>query len=129
MVIRYVGLKGGPGMPEMLSVTAAVIGKGLGGDVALMTDGRFSGGTHGFVIGHIAPEAQVSGPIAFLKDGDLIKIDSVAQCIDMLVSAEKMAERMIGWKERPHRHQSGVLYKFAKLVSSAARGAMTDRDI
>ena len=129
MVIRYVGPKGGPGMPEMLSVTAAVIGKGLGGDVALLTDGRFSGGTHGFVIGHIAPEAQVGGPIAFLKDGDLIKIDSVAQRIDMLVSAEEMAERMIGWKERPLRHQSGVLYKFAKLVSSAARGAMTDRDM
>jgi dihydroxy-acid dehydratase len=81
------------------------------------------------VIGHIAPEAQVGGPIAFVKDGDLIKIDSVAQRIDMLVSAEELAERQTGWKERPLRHQSGVLYKFAKLVSSAARGAMTDRDI
>jgi dihydroxy-acid dehydratase len=128
IVIRYVGPKGGPGMPEMLSVTAAVIGKGLGGDVALMTDGRFSGGTHGFVIGHISPEAQVGGPIALLKNGDQVTIDSSTQRIDMHVAPEEIARRKEAWSAPPYRYQSGVLYKFSKLVTSAATGAMTDRE-
>ncbi|MFS1511266.1 dihydroxy-acid dehydratase [Chengkuizengella sp. SCS-71B] len=126
IVIRYTGPKGGPGMPEMLSVTAIVIGKGLGGDVALMTDGRFSGGTHGFVVGHVAPEAQVGGPIGLLEEGDMITIDSETQEIKMDVSEEEMEERKQQWKERPLRYSRGVLNKYARLVSSASKGAVTD---
>ncbi|NBI28450.1 dihydroxy-acid dehydratase [Chengkuizengella marina] len=126
IVIRYTGPKGGPGMPEMLSVTAIVIGKGLGGDVALMTDGRFSGGTHGFVVGHVAPEAQVGGPIGLLEEGDLVTIDSETQEIKMDVSEEEMNKRKEQWKERPLRYSRGVLNKYARLVSSASKGAVTD---
>jgi dihydroxy-acid dehydratase len=126
IVIRYAGPKGGPGMSEMLSVTAIVIGKGLGGDIALITDGRFSGGTHGFVVGHVAPEAQVGGPIALLKEGDLITIDSETQELSVGVSAEEMAARLQDWKEPPLRYSRGVLNKYARLVSSASKGAVTD---
>jgi len=126
IVIRYEGPKGGPGMPEMLKVTAAVTGAGLGKDVAMITDGRFSGGTHGFVIGHITPEAQVGGPIALVRDGDLITIDAVANSIDVAVSAADLAQRRQGWQAPPYKHTRGVLHKYVKLVSSASLGCVTD---
>lgn len=126
IVIRYVGPKGGPGMPEMLSISAIVIGKGLGGKVSLITDGRFSGGTHGFVVGHISPEAQVGGPIALLKEGDLITIDSEREELSVVVSEEEMVLRGKSWVEPPLRYQRGVLSKYARLVSSASTGAVTD---
>jgi dihydroxy-acid dehydratase len=126
IVIRYSGPKGGPGMPEMLSISAIVIGKGLGGDVSLITDGRFSGGTHGFVVGHISPEAQIGGPIALLQEGDIITIDSETQEISMNVSDEELAIRRQSWVEPPPRYTRGVLAKYAKQVSSATFGAVTD---
>ncbi|MCC2684479.1 MAG: ilvD 2 [Paenibacillaceae bacterium] len=116
LVIRYCGPKGGPGMPEMLSVTALIVGLGLGGEVALITDGRFSGGSHGFVIGHVAPEAQVGGPIALLKTGDIVKIDAMAE----------LDARAKAWKKPPYKQTRGALGKYARLVSSAAKGAVTD---
>lgn len=127
VVIRYVGPKGGPGMPEMLSVTSAVVGKGLGNDVALLTDGRFSGGTHGFVVGHIAPEAQVGGPIALVQDGDILTIDSQTQILHIDVADEELERRRASWEPKPPRYPHGILGKYAKLVSSAHRGALTDR--
>ena len=129
VVIRYVGPKGGPGMPEMLSVTAMIIGKGLGSDVALMTDGRFSGGSHGFVVGHVSPEAQVGGPIALLHDGDIITIDSVTQDIRFDVTNEELEQRRMDWVKPPQKYTTGVLAKYAKLVSSASLGAVTDLDL
>ncbi|KRE47118.1 dihydroxy-acid dehydratase [Paenibacillus sp. Soil522] len=129
LVIRYAGPKGGPGMPEMLSVTALIIGKGLGGEVALLTDGRFSGGSHGFVVGHVSPEAQVGGPIAFLQEGDLITIDSEAQEIQFNVTPEELEARANHWIKPPLKYKSGVLAKYAKLVSSASKGAVTDLEI
>lgn len=129
LVIRYAGPKGGPGMPEMLSVTAMIVGKGLGSEVALLTDGRFSGGSHGFVVGHIAPEAQVGGPIALLQDGDLITIDSETQEIHFDVTAEELEARAKSWVKPPLKFTSGALAKYARLVSSASRGAVTDLDL
>jgi dihydroxy-acid dehydratase len=126
VVIRYCGPKGGPGMSEMLSITAIIVGKGLGSQVGLITDGRFSGGTHGLVVGHISPEAQVGGPIALVQDGDLITIDSTNQTLSVNVTEEEFARRRQVWVEPPLRYQHGILYKFAKLVSSASRGAVTD---
>ena len=126
LVIRYCGPKGGPGMPEMLSVTALIVGKGLNGEVALLTDGRFSGGSHGFVVGHISPEAQVGGPIALLKNGDIITIDSESQQMMFEVSEEELAARTQAWVQPPLKVKSGVLAKYAKLVSSASKGAVTD---
>ncbi|PYI56205.1 dihydroxy-acid dehydratase [Paenibacillus flagellatus] len=126
LVIRYCGPKGGPGMPEMLSVTAMIVGKGLGGEVALLTDGRFSGGSHGFVVGHIAPEAQVGGPIALLREGDTVTIDSETQSISFDVPDEELQRRRSEWVRPPLKASSGVLYKYAKLVSSASTGAVTD---
>ncbi len=126
IVIRYAGPKGGPGMSEMLAITAIVIGKGLNEKIALLTDGRFSGGTHGFVVGHIAPEAQVGGPIAHIRDGDIITIDSESRALTVDVSEAEFAERRKGWVEPPLRYSRGVLYKYAKQVSSASRGAVTD---
>lgn len=126
IIIRYAGPKGGPGMPEMLAITAIVIGKGLNEKVALITDGRFSGGSHGFVVGHVSPEAQVGGPIAHVRDGDRITIDSVKQEITVDVSDEEMAQRKSSWQAPPYRYQKGVLYKYAQLVSSASKGAVTD---
>jgi dihydroxy-acid dehydratase len=126
LVIRYTGPKGGPGMPEMLSISGMLVGKGLGEEVALLTDGRFSGGTHGFVIGHVAPEAQVGGPIALLKDGDMITIDSEKQELSVDISPEEMEKRRKEWKEPPLKYTKGILAKYARLVSSASKGAVTD---
>lgn len=126
VVIRYAGPKGGPGMSEMLSISAIIVGKGLGEKVGLLTDGRFSGGTHGLVVGHVSPEAQSGGPIALLRDGDLITIDSETQELSMDVSEEEMVNRRKEWKEPPLRYSKGVLNKYARLVSSASKGAVTD---
>lgn len=126
VVIRYEGPKGGPGMPEMLKPTAAIIGAGLGKDVALITDGRFSGGTHGFVVGHITPEAQEGGNIALVKDGDIITIDATKKAINLEVSDEELAARRKNWKAPDLKFKKGVLYKYAKTVSSASKGCVTD---
>lgn len=126
VVIRYEGPQGGPGMPEMLKPTAAIMGAGLGNDVALITDGRFSGGTHGFVVGHISPEAQVGGPIALVKDGDLITIDAKKNSITLEVSDEELTERKESWKQPSLKVNRGVLYKYARTVSSASQGCVTD---
>ncbi len=128
VVIRNVGPKGGPGMPEMLSITAMIIGKGLNGKVALLTDGRFSGGSHGFVIGHIAPEAAAGGPIGLLKDGDTITIDSDTQEINFEISDEEFEKRQREWVRPEPKHKTGMLAKYARLVSSASKGAVTDHD-
>ncbi|MET0715220.1 MAG: dihydroxy-acid dehydratase [Mycetocola sp.] len=125
IVIRYEGPKGGPGMREMLAITAAIKGAGLGKDVLLLTDGRFSGGTTGLCIGHIAPEAVDAGPIAFVRDGDLIRVDIAARSLDLLVDEEELAARRNGWAPLPPRYTRGVLAKYAKLVRSAAEGAIT----
>ena len=127
IVIRNEGPKGGPGMPEMLKPTSALIGAGFGNSVALITDGRFSGGTHGFVVGHVCPEAFEGGPIALVQNGDIITIDAVNNTIDMAVSAEELKERKSKWKQPELKVKSGVLYKYAKLVSSASEGCITDK--
>ena len=126
VVIRYEGPKGGPGMPEMLKPTAAIMGAGLGKDVALITDGRFSGGTHGFVVGHITPEAQEGGNIALVKDGDVIIIDAETNSISVEVSEEELQSRRLEWKAPDLKFNRGVLYKYAKTVSSASMGCVTD---
>jgi dihydroxy-acid dehydratase len=128
LVLRYEGPKGGPGMPEMLKVTAAVMGAGLGKSVALITDGRFSGGTHGFVIGHITPEAQVGGPIALIRDGETITIDAVSNRIDVAVSDEELAARRAAWQAPPLKANRGILRKYIRLVSPASKGCVTDGD-
>ncbi|AWB86812.1 dihydroxy-acid dehydratase [Mycetocola zhujimingii] len=125
IVIRYEGPKGGPGMREMLAITAAIKGAGLGKDVLLLTDGRFSGGTTGLCIGHIAPEAVDAGPIAFVRDGDLIRVDIAARSLDLLVDEQELAARRNGWAPLPPRYTRGVLAKYSKLVHSAAEGAIT----
>ena len=126
VVIRYEGPKGGPGMREMLAVTGAMKGAGRGGDAALITDGRFSGGTHGFCIGHVAPEAVDGGPIAFVRDGDRIGIDTVGHTIDLQVDAEELARRRAEWKLPEPRYTSGVLAKYARLAQGAEQGAITE---
>lgn len=128
VVIRYEGPKGGPGMPEMLKPTSAIMGAGLGKKVALITDGRFSGGSHGFVVGHIAPEAQEGGNIALVKDGDLITIDAVKNTIDVHLTEEELAERRKHFVPKPLKETArrGVLYKYARTVSSASQGCVTD---
>ena len=126
VVIRYEGPKGGPGMPEMLKPTAAIMGAGLGKDVALITDGRFSGGTHGFVVGHITPEAQEGGPIALVEDGDVITIDATSNNINLEVSEDELNQRKSKWNEPPLKVERGVLYKYARTVSSASNGCVTD---
>ena len=125
VIIRYEGPKGGPGMREMLAITAAIKGAGLGKDVLLLTDGRFSGGTTGLCIGHIAPEAVDAGPIAFVRDGDLIRVDIAARSLDILVDASELEARRDGWSPLPPRYTRGVLAKYQKLVGSAAIGAVT----
>ncbi len=125
VVIRYEGPKGGPGMREMLAITGAIKGAGLGSDVLLLTDGRFSGGTTGLCIGHIAPEAVDAGPIAFVRDGDLIRVDIAARTLDLLVDPAELAARREGWAPLPPRYTRGVLAKYSKLVHSAAEGAIT----
>jgi dihydroxy-acid dehydratase len=126
IVIRYEGPKGGPGMREMLAVTAALKGAGLGATVALITDGRFSGGTWGFCIGHVAPEAVDGGPIAFVNEGDIIRIDVPTKSLDLLVDAAELEKRKVGWKPNPPRYTTGVLAKFAMLVQGADKGAITN---
>ncbi len=126
VVIRYEGPKGGPGMPEMLKPTAAIMGAGLGKEVALITDGRFSGGTHGFVVGHIAPEAQDGGTIALVEDGDTITIDAETNAINVEVSDAELAKRKAAWVQPELKFKKGVLYKYARSVSSAAQGCVTD---
>jgi dihydroxy-acid dehydratase len=125
VVIRYEGPKGGPGMREMLAITAAIKGAGLGKDVLLLTDGRFSGGTTGLCIGHIAPEAVDAGPIAFVRDGDLIRVDIAARTLDLLVDEAELDSRRLGWEPLPPRYTRGVLAKYSRLVRSAAEGATT----
>ena len=125
VVIRYEGPKGGPGMREMLMVTGAIKGAGLGKDVLLLTDGRFSGGTTGLCVGHIAPEATDGGPIALVAEGDTIRLDLGARTLDVLVDADELERRRAGWKPLEPRYTTGVLGKYAKLVGSAAHGAIT----
>ncbi len=129
IVIRNEGPRGGPGMREMLSPTAAIMGKGLGQDVALITDGRFSGGSHGFVVGHITPEAFNGGPIAVLKNGDPITIDAESDEINLQIPDEELRKRLDAWKQPEPREHRGTLAKYARLVSSASLGAVTDRDL
>ncbi len=126
IVIRYEGPKGGPGMREMLSPTSAIMGKGLGKEVALITDGRFSGGTHGFVVGHITPEAYVGGPLAIIENGDIITIDAETNELKLDVNEHEIARRLASWKQPAPRYTRGVLAKYAKLVNSASQGAVTD---
>jgi dihydroxy-acid dehydratase len=127
IVIRYVGPKGGPGMPEMLKPTSMIMGAGLGKSVALITDGRFSGGTHGFVVGHITPEAQTGGLIGLVQDGDIITIDAASNKINVDLPAEVIAKRKELWVQPEAKHKKGILYKYAKMVSSASEGCVTDK--
>ncbi|HEX9260044.1 MAG TPA: dihydroxy-acid dehydratase, partial [Acidimicrobiales bacterium] len=126
LVIRYEGPKGGPGMREMLAITGALKGAGRGADCALITDGRFSGGTWGFCIGHVAPEAVDGGPIAFVRDGDRIRVDVPSHRLDLLVDDAELVARREGWQPNPPRYKSGVLAKYARLVSGAETGAITN---
>ena len=126
VVIRYEGPKGGPGMREMLMITGAIKGAGLGKSTLLLTDGRFSGGSTGLCVGHVSPEAVDGGPIAFIKDGDLVRIDITNRTLDLLVEPAELAARTIGWKPLPHKYTRGVLSKYSRLVGSASRGAVCD---
>jgi dihydroxy-acid dehydratase len=123
-VIRYEGPKGGPGMREMLAVTGAIKGAGLGKDVLLLTDGRFSGGTTGLCVGHVAPEAQDGGPIALVRDGDRVRLDVSTRRLDLLVDDDELEKRRTTWSAPPPRYTTGVLAKYVKLVGSAADGAV-----
>jgi dihydroxy-acid dehydratase len=126
VVIRYEGPKGGPGMPEMLKPTSAIMGAGLGKTVALITDGRFSGGSHGFVVGHVTPEAQEGGTIAMVKDGDPITIDAIKNTISLDIPDSELAQRKVAWVAPPLKVTRGALYKYAKTVASASEGCVTD---
>jgi dihydroxy-acid dehydratase len=126
VIIRYEGPKGGPGMPEMLTPTSAIMGAGLGGDVALLTDGRFSGGSHGFIVGHVTPEAQVGGPIALVRDGDVVTINAEANSLDVAISDKEMEARLAAWTAPPLKATRGTLYKYIKAVKSASEGCVTD---
>ena len=126
VVIRYEGPKGGPGMPEMLTPTSALMGAGLGGDVALLTDGRFSGGSHGFIIGHIVPEAQEGGPIGLIQNGDLVTIDAKQNRLEVSLSDDELAERRAQWTMPPYKATRGTLYKYIKTVKNASEGCVTD---
>jgi dihydroxy-acid dehydratase len=128
VVIRYVGPRGGPGMPEMLKPTSAIIGAGLGKSVALITDGRFSGGTHGFVVGHITPEAYDGGTIALVRDDDIIEIDAAKNRIDLKVDEKEIAKRKAHWKQPALKAKKGILFKYAKHVTTAAEGCVTDEN-
>jgi dihydroxy-acid dehydratase len=129
VVIRSEGPKGGPGMREMLSPTSAIMGKGLGKDVALITDGRFSGGSHGFVVGHVTPEAYLGGPIALIRNGDPIAIDAEQRTITLVIPAKELAARRKAWKQPKPRYSFGVLAKYAHTVRTASEGAVTDKDL
>ena len=126
VIIRYEGPRGGPGMPEMLTPTSAIMGAGLGEHVALITDGRFSGGSHGFIIGHVCPEAQDGGPIALVKDGDTVTVDTSARWIEVAVSEQEMEARRAAWTEPPYKVERGTLFKYIRNVKSAAEGCVTD---
>ena len=126
IIIRYEGPKGGPGMPEMLTPTSAIVGAGLGNDVALITDGRFSGGSHGFIIGHVVPEAQEGGPIALVEDGDIVTIDANKNLLGVDVSDEQMSRRLAAWQMPPYRATRGTLHKYIKTVKNASEGCVTD---
>ena len=126
LVIRYEGPKGGPGMREMLAPTSAIIGAGLGDSVGLITDGRFSGGTYGMVVGHVAPEAAVGGTIALVEEGDMITIDAYERSLQLHISEAQLSQRRANWTPRAPRYPRGVLGKYAKLVSSSSLGAVTD---
>ncbi|KAF3772628.1 Dihydroxy-acid dehydratase [Nymphaea thermarum] len=126
VVIRGEGPKGGPGMPEMLTPTSAIMGAGLGKDAALLTDGRFSGGSHGFVVGHVCPEAQEGGPIALIENGDVITIDVQKRRIDVHLTDEELAQRKKKWNAPPYKADRGVLYKYIKNVKPASQGCVTD---
>lgn len=126
IVIRYVGPRGGPGMPEMLKPTSTLMGAGLGDKVALITDGRFSGGSHGFVVGHITPEAQTGGMLGLIQNGDMIRIDAVKNTIDVLIDDSELVTRKASWTAPPLKATTGSLYKYAKTVSSASEGCVTD---
>ncbi|MEO6188606.1 MAG: dihydroxy-acid dehydratase, partial [Ginsengibacter sp.] len=128
VVIRHIGPKGAPGMPEMLKPTGAIIGAGLGKSVALITDGRFSGGTHGFVVGHITPEAFEGGLLAFVQDNDIIEIDAVKNTLNLKVSTEEIERRKAGWQQPPLKATKGVLFKYARCVKDASEGCVTDED-
>ena len=127
VVIRYEGPKGGPGMPEMLTPTSAIVGAGLGQHVALLTDGRFSGGSHGFIVGHITPEAQDGGPLALIENGDQIIISGSDNSIDVLVNNDELEQRRSEWVEPAFKASRGTLYKYIKTVSSASTGCVTDK--
>lgn len=129
VVIRYEGPKGGPGMPEMLKPSSAIMGAGLGKDVALITDGRFSGGSHGFLIGHIVPEAQEGGPIGLVRDGDTVVIDAESRVLDLLVDEAELEKRRKEFAPHPLKYKKGTLAKYAKMVSDASHGCITDGDI
>ena len=126
IVIRYEGPKGGPGMPEMLTPTSAIMGAGLGADVALITDGRFSGGSHGFIVGHVTPEAQIGGPIALLQDGDMVRIDAGTNTLSVDVSGAEIDMRRQAWTAPPLKATRGTLFKYIKTVKSASEGCVTD---
>jgi dihydroxy-acid dehydratase len=126
VVVRYEGPRGGPGMREMLSLTSMLVGMGLGEDVALLTDGRFSGATHGMMIGHISPEAAEGGPIAVVKDGDLIRIDLEKRKLDLLLGEEEIKQRLSEFKPKPKKFKKGVFQRYSELVTSAAKGAILD---
>jgi len=129
IVIRYEGPKGGPGMREMLGPTAAIMGAGLGNDVALITDGRFSGGTHGFVVGHITPEASSGGPLALVQNGDKITIDAKSRELKLAISKAELKRRREAWRKPRPRYTKGVLAKYAHLVTDASHGAVTDSNL
>jgi dihydroxy-acid dehydratase len=129
MVLRYLGPKGGPGMPEMLAPTGALIGAGLGESVGLITDGRFSGGTWGMVVGHVAPEAFVGGNLALVREGDSITIDAHQLLLQLNVADDELQRRRASWTQPAPRYTKGVLAKFAKLTSTASKGAITDEQL
>jgi dihydroxy-acid dehydratase len=128
IVIRYVGPRGGPGMPEMLTPTSAIMGAGLGNDVALLTDGRFSGGSHGFIVGHLTPEAQAGGNIALVENGDIIDIDAVARTITVDLTEEELARRRAAWHPPPLKATRGTLFRYSLTVKSASEGCVTDEE-
>jgi dihydroxy-acid dehydratase len=126
IIIRYEGPRGGPGMPEMLTPTSAIMGAGLGSDVAMITDGRFSGGSHGFIIGHVVPEAQDGGPIALIRDGDHITVDAEANILAVALSDEELAARRAQWTMPPYKETRGTLHRYIKTVTDASTGCVTD---
>jgi dihydroxy-acid dehydratase len=126
VIIRYEGPKGGPGMPEMLTPTSALMGAGLGADVALITDGRFSGGSHGFIVGHVVPEAFEGGPIALVQDGDMITMDAEKATIDVDVSDDELAQRKSRWEQPAAKCDRGILAKYIRCVAPASQGCVTD---